>query len=196
MRRIAPRPVRPRARPASTLCAPMVFRSRISASTFAYVSVPLDVQHGLGEAGAHERVARCRACRGKCSRGCASSRGGPRRAQLHECVGAEGREGEQAAGLEHAPHFGERASEIVAPLQHEVADDEVDAGVRERQRSASPHTRLEAPEQAAMLAPASRSMPGADVDRDDRGARIASLERRRVRGPCPRRDRAPPRARA
>jgi hypothetical protein len=70
---------------------------------------------------------------------------GPGAAQLIQRAGAEGAESEEAARLQHAPHLGERDGERLAPLQHQIAVDQIDAAVLQRKaRRVAAHP-IEAP---------------------------------------------------
>ena len=57
-----------------------------------------------------------------------------RRAQLAQRIGPERRERQQAADLQHAAELGERARQVVDPLQRQVAPDEVERDAAQRQR--------------------------------------------------------------
>ena len=50
----------------------------------------------------------------------------PGLAQFGQRAGTEGAEQQQSAGLEHARDLGEHRVEIVAPLQHQAAEHEVE----------------------------------------------------------------------
>ena len=56
----------------------------------------------------------------------------PGGAQFPQGVGPQGREGQEATRSEHAPELRQRQVQV-APLQHEITDDEVDAAIRQGQ---------------------------------------------------------------
>jgi hypothetical protein len=99
----------------------------------------------------------------------------PRGAQLAQRVGAERREREEAVGFQDAADLCKSHIEIVAPLEHQIADGDVDARVRERQPPyVSAHT-LEAPEQSEVALRFTQHA-GRDVERDDRGAFVLPFQ--------------------
>ena len=91
-----------------------------------------DVEHRLREARAHESVAEVVHV-GEWVDVSRVVRCAPRGAQFRERIGTERREREEAAGLQDARGLGEHRVDVLAPGQHQVAEDEVDAGVRQRE---------------------------------------------------------------
>ena len=67
-----------------------------------------------------------------CTCGAPSDRS-PGGAKLDERIGAKGREGEESTRLQHARNLSECRIEILAPGEHQVAEDEIHARVIEWQ---------------------------------------------------------------
>jgi hypothetical protein len=94
--------------------------------------VAVDVQHRFGGFGAHQRrtdvvdveeVIHVVVAIGVC----------PGAAQFLQRGGPEGAEGKEAPRPQHAAHLGERGIRGLAPLQHEIAEHQVDAAAGQRQ---------------------------------------------------------------
>ncbi len=80
-----------------------------------------------------------------------------------------------AVGLQHSTHFAKRGVEVVAPLEHQVADRDIDAGVGERQFAHIAADSLEAAEESHVLAGFAQHA-GRDVERDDVRILVAALQ--------------------
>src|SRR5579863_4340824 len=91
----------------------------------------VDVQHGFLQAGADQRVTDVVHVE-EAVDVIVSVGFRPGAAQLLQSVGAEGGEGEEALRLQDAADFGEDFLQRVAPLQHEIAEDDVDTSGFER----------------------------------------------------------------
>ena len=102
---------------------------------------------------------------------------GPGAAQLFQGVGAEGAEDEVALRLQYPAHFRESVIERIAPLQHQVAEDDVDArGLEGKARGIAANT-LEAAEKA-LVASGLAQHAGREIEGDHHGAAVAALELR------------------
>jgi len=107
----------------------------------------LDVHHRLREAVADQGIAEVVHVDEAVHVHVGVSRG-PGPAQLDQGVGPIGGERQQPAGLQHTPALCEDPVRIVAPVNRQVADDQVDARVPQRQRTRVGADAIEAPEQA------------------------------------------------
>ncbi len=103
----------------------------------------------------------------------------PGLAQFRESVGTEGTEQQQAAGFEHARQFTEYRVEIVAPLQQQVAEHQVEDTGAERQRVRVRAHALEAAQPARLVA-GPLQHAGRDIRRDDHGLGKAAFQRARA----------------
>ena len=145
------RPISPRGRPRVRLVAPIAFSSASSAcGVVVRQRHVFHVHHRIGEAGVDQHVAdvvhvdEAIGMRARRRRRRKAAR------NLAQRVGAERRERQQPAHLQHAPELGERARQVVHPLQRQVAPDEIarDAGERQRIDVGADELRRAAPRDA------------------------------------------------
>ena len=182
-RRQRSRPISPRGRPRVALVAPIACRSRIIASRVGVGERQIfHVHHRIGEAGVHEQVADVvHVDEAADVRVPVDAR--ERRAQLLQRVGTERRERRESADLQHAPEFGERARQVVDPLQREVAPDEIERAGANGSAAMSPQTQAGGGSgRAPRTRPARRASGEPRRDALARGARASAARGRAPRG--------------
>ena len=150
-----------------------------------------DVQHRLDQSGVHQRVAELRHVDeliDVCTPASAARPGA--RAAPAASRDRSSQNTQQPAGLEHARELAKHRVGPIAPLQHQVAEHELDAAIwpaAARRRRAHTRSKRRRGHAGARRAPC--SMPGAMSRAITRAARIAPLQRERSPGRCRRRGR-------
>ena len=142
--------------------------------------VPLHVEHRRGETVAHQRIAEIvHVDEGVHMTAVVDAR--PGTAQLTQRIGPQARERKQSARREYTPKLAERRVGI-APRQHEIAQDQLNASVGQRQRGGIGADAVEAAPPAAPPCSDAQHAEGR-IECDHAGGRIAALQKaRRTRG--------------